>query len=111
MVKLKLYIGLWIATMSENICCPECGARLMYGLRELVSHTKVIDPKTGKLHKRTSKKRLMNCDTRRWIICENIDCYFYIDDEDQMYERYFHLFKMVDDADIEVFSREIQPRY
>ncbi|APV37687.1 hypothetical protein [Acinetobacter soli] len=95
--------------MKVKIVCPQCSAKLKIGLVELILHTKVIDPNSGYLLKRTGKRHLMNNDTRIYLECSNVQCDFWADDEDEpLYKQYFYLFDLVNQNHIDMFSKDVQ---
>ncbi|MCU4320624.1 hypothetical protein KTH44_16020 [Acinetobacter bereziniae] len=93
--------------MENSISCPICSSKLQFGLEEIVLHLKVIDPKTGSLLKRTHKRHLTNNDTRMYISCS--ECDFFADNEDEpLFGKYFHIFDLINDDDINKFSISVQ---
>lgn len=92
--------------MTTKIVCPHCKSRLNVGLVELILHTKVIDPNSGDLLKRTGKRQLMNNDTRIYLECSNVQCDFFADNEDEpLFEEYFYLFDLVNQNDLNQFAK------
>lgn len=96
------------STLPEKISCPKCQNKLFLGLEETVMHLRAINPSTGKLSKRTTKHRVSNSETRSFLFCKEYDCDFVADNEDEIYEEYCHLFKLVSEHDIDVFANSMK---
>lgn len=97
-----------ITTLTEKVCCPKCQNKLFLGLEETVMHLRAINPSTGRLLKRTTKYRVSNGETRSFLFCMECDCDFIADDEDEIYEKYIHLFKLINKHDQDVFANTVK---
>lgn len=51
----------------------------------------------------------MNSDTRSFLFCENDNCEFYADDEDEeLFGEHFHLFEKVNKNDVDAFAKNVK---
>lgn len=90
---------------QTSLSCPHCNGQLKYGVEEIVLHEKNIEPTTGKLMKRTTKRRVPNTTSRSFILCDNDDCDFIMDSsEPEDCGEHYSLFDKINKDDENSFA-------
>lgn len=93
---------------SDNLVCPLCKGPLQYAVEEIVFHAKQIESTTGNLMKRTKKWRVMNNNSRSFILCTKDECDFIMNSsEPEDYTEHFYLFDLINKDDENSFASSV----